>query len=261
MSGLLPLISVITVVYNGEKHIEQCINSVLAQTYPNIEYIVIDGGSSDSTRSIIEKYASEIDFFLSEKDQGIYDAMNKGIKNSNGDYIIFMNADDFFYNEEVIALIDFGNVKNNMIDIVYGRTNVIDDGHCWIVGKEVDFLGLSEYAICHQSVFVSKECYLNNGMFNLGYKIASDYEFFVKSFSKGAKSLFYPLIISSIREGGVSTSNLYKTVTEKLAIFRAYYSRSIYYSAYFKTYLQILPRHFIRMFLKKVGVLKYLRVN
>jgi len=94
-SQTYPLITIITVVYNGEKYLEETIKSVINQTYPNVEYIIIDGGSTDGTLDIIKKYEDYIDYWVSEKDKGIYDAMNKGILVSNGKYLLFLNADDF----------------------------------------------------------------------------------------------------------------------------------------------------------------------
>jgi len=91
-----PLISIVTVVYNGAKHLEQTILSVLKQSYPNVEYLIIDGGSTDGTLEIIRQYEEAIDYWISETDKGIYDAMNKGISLASGDYIVFLNADDWY---------------------------------------------------------------------------------------------------------------------------------------------------------------------
>ena len=98
-----PLVSIITVSFNSEKHINKTINSVLSQTYSNIEYLIIDGKSTDSTCEIISKYGSKIDFFLSESDESMYDAINKGIKKSSGDLIAILNSDDVYYDENVTS--------------------------------------------------------------------------------------------------------------------------------------------------------------
>src|SRR5690349_11081866 len=128
-----PLVSIITIVYNGEKHLEQTIQSVLSQTYSNIEYIIIDGGSVDNSISIIKKYNNRLAYWISEKDSGISDAFNKGIAKARGEIIGLINADDWYETdavEKVVALIGnhdvaYGNVmywKNGAKDmIVYGR--------------------------------------------------------------------------------------------------------------------------------------------
>ena len=106
-----PLITVVTVVFNGEATLEQTIQSVVNQTYDNVEYIIVDGGSKDRTLDIIKKYEDRIDYWQSEPDKGIYDAMNKGIELANGDWINFMNSGDSFYNECVIKNIYYGPYK------------------------------------------------------------------------------------------------------------------------------------------------------
>ena len=100
-----PLVSIVTVVFNGEKYLEQTIQSVINQTYDNVEYIIIDGGSTDGTVDIIKNYEDRIDYWISEKDKGIYDAMNKGINLASGEWINFMNAGDIFYDEKVLNTI------------------------------------------------------------------------------------------------------------------------------------------------------------
>ena len=112
------LVSIITVVYNGEKHIEQSIKSVLAQTYSNIEYIIIDGVSTDGTLDIVRKYEPKITQVISEKDTGIYNAMNKGLAMANGDVIAILNADDYYYPETIETVIN--QFKQSKADVVYG---------------------------------------------------------------------------------------------------------------------------------------------
>ena len=115
-----PLISIITVVYNGEKHLEETILSVINQTYDNVEFIIIDGSSTDGTIDIIKKYEDKIDYWISEKDSGIFDAMNKGILASKGDYINFMNAGDFFTRINLVS--DVVNILNSEeINLLYGK--------------------------------------------------------------------------------------------------------------------------------------------
>ena len=117
-----PLVSIITVVYNGEKHIEQTINSVLNQTYSNIEYIIIDGDSTDNTLNIIKKYEDKIAHFISEKDSGIYNAMNKGLALTKGEIISILNADDYYFENTLQQVVDIFSTSQS--DIVYGNMAV-----------------------------------------------------------------------------------------------------------------------------------------
>ncbi|RNL54271.1 glycosyltransferase [Pedobacter jejuensis] len=118
-------ISIITVVYNGTTYIKDCIESVISQTYKNIEYIVIDGNSTDGTQLIIEQYQKQIARYVSEKDSGLYDALNKGISLATGDIIGILNADDLFATENVVAQIATIFAKNPSIEAVYGNLNYI----------------------------------------------------------------------------------------------------------------------------------------
>jgi glycosyltransferase involved in cell wall biosynthesis len=123
-----PLISIITVVYNDIENIEETILSVLSQTYDNIELIVIDGASNDGTADVIKKYDKKIDYWISEKDGGIFDAMNKGIKVSKGDYINFMNSGDFFTSADLVNEV-VKNLDNQRIDLLYGNRNSNDGNY------------------------------------------------------------------------------------------------------------------------------------
>ena len=117
-----PLITVVTVVYNGVEFLEKTILNVLGQDYPNIDYIIIDGGSTDGTLDIIRKYEDKISKWISEPDQGIYDAMNKGIKLATGEWINFMNAGDYFYEKETLYKVFGGSERYDGVDILYGNT-------------------------------------------------------------------------------------------------------------------------------------------
>src|ERR1700722_6602734 len=123
MAKVRPLLSVITIVYNNVKGIERTMLSVLSQTYPNIEYIVVDGLSNDGTLGVIMKYENRIAKFSSEKDDGIYDAMNKGLDLATGDYVIFMNSGDEFFDADTVAAVF---ASGDDADIYYGETEMID---------------------------------------------------------------------------------------------------------------------------------------
>ncbi len=171
-----PLITVITVVYNGEKYIEQTILSVIEQKHNNIEYIIIDGQSTDSTCEIIKRYDEHIDYWISEKDNGIYDAMNKGIKKAKGSLISFLNADDWYESNALQNIIDI-YLKNSKVDFIFGDLNVVND-EGYVVAK---FHGdISKWKktmpFGHPTLFVRSEI-LKNYLFDTNHKVIADYDF------------------------------------------------------------------------------------
>lgn len=169
-----PLISIITVSYNAVESIEETILSVINQTYSNIEYIIIDGGSTDGTVDIIKKYSDKIAYWVSESDKGIYDAMNKGIKVASGEWINFMNSGDSFFDNNVVKnLINRLTVRKSKI--LYGDT-YFKKGTDLILNKAKSLSYFRKgMPFCHQSVFVSSDIIIP---FNLNFKIAADYNFF-----------------------------------------------------------------------------------
>jgi glycosyltransferase involved in cell wall biosynthesis len=207
-----PLISVITVVYNGAKTLEQTILSVINQTYQNIEYIIIDGGSTDGTLDIITNYELQIkngEFpnvsfrYVSEPDSGIYDAMNKGIDMATGGWINFMNAGDWFYDAHVIKNIYSLPVEG---DIIYGATELRFDWGNYIQ-KTLKKTHPWNKRIGHQSVFC-KSSLLKKMKFNTNYTICADYEFMLKCFLNNCYFKCYDMIVSSYDTHGVSNGVL-----------------------------------------------------
>lgn len=168
-------VSIVTVCYNSAKTIERTIKSVAGQDYTNIEYIIIDGGSTDGTLDIIDRYKDKISVLVSEPDKGIYDAMNKGIARATGDIIGFMNSDDWYADGAIAAIVD--SFSKTDADIVYGKTIVSKNGICQerINGSLNDIcFGM---VFCHQAVFVKSDL-LRYHPFDISYKIVADYEFF-----------------------------------------------------------------------------------
>lgn len=214
-------ISVVTVVYNGEKYIEDTIKSVINQTYKNIEYIIIDGNSTDNTVNIIKKYEKSIDCWTSEKDDGIYDAMNKGIDIATGDVISFLNADDW-YEKEALEKVANEFINNSDVDFVYGQVRKVDiDGNdAGLVRMEI-----SEYKrlmpLAHPGFFI-KTKYHKNRKFDLTYKIAADYDFVLEMIKNGLKYKKIDYILNNFRLVGVSSIN--NTNDENFKIHIKHYS-------------------------------------
>lgn len=197
------LVSVITIVYNGKKYLEQTIQSVLSQSYKNIEYIIVDGGSTDGTLDIIRKYDSQLAYWKSEPDKGISDAFNKGISLATGELIGILNADDW-YEPEAIANIIRQYEPNS---VLHGNKQYWNqDGSK--AHQAIPNLGILplEMSLNHPTVFVSKCLYDVYGVFDLNYKLAMDYHLLLRLYSAGAKFIHIDHIITNMRLGGVSAN-------------------------------------------------------
>jgi glycosyltransferase involved in cell wall biosynthesis len=204
-------ISLITVTHNAEKTISRCINSVIAQTYPNIEYIVIDGASTDGTIQIIDSYKPHINFFLSEPDQGIYDAMNKGINAATGDIIGILNADDFFIYNDVLSNIAEA-FKQQDIDAVYANLNYINlNGSIirkWKAGKYKEGLFNWGWMPPHPTFYAKKILFEDLGLYDLKYGSAADYELMLRFIHlKGVNVYYLNKVIVNMEIGGISNRN------------------------------------------------------
>ena len=195
-------ITVVTVTYNAADTLENTILSVTNQSYHNLEFIIIDGESTDGTVEIIRKYQHRIAYWTSEKDNGIYDAMNKGIKAGTGDWIIFLGADDVFYNDEVLSKI-FINNNGDGIDFIYGDVILKSKGK--VYGGNRNYDQLIESNINHQSVFYNKTIFDKMGLFNLKYPILADFELNLHIFREPSLIKKYiPQVITIYNDKGLS---------------------------------------------------------
>jgi glycosyltransferase involved in cell wall biosynthesis len=201
-----PLVSVITVVLNCREYLERCILSVLNQSYANIEYIVIDGGSTDGSLDIIRKYAESIDSWTSGPDRGVYDAMNKGLALAHGEYIALLNADDMFYPDAAETSIEV--IRKSGADYSIGGCSYIDEQEKYLWTRhpiEPDTLGLFNFSIAsHQTYFVHKACYEKVGEYDTEYRIAADYKFRNLLIQNGFKPVVVPGVIVYSSVGGLS---------------------------------------------------------
>lgn len=205
-------VSVITVCKNSENHIEKAIQSLMAQTYTNIEYIVIDGESTDNTKEIIMRYCDCITHFISEPDNGIYQAMNKGIQIATGDLLYFLNSDDYLYDSSVIQDVVRFLLENPQYDFVYGdHESRFDFGKSFLCKPApperilVELICLGECFIQPASFFKAN-LFQKLGVFSEAYTIASDYEWFTRLLQDDSLTLgYYPRVIASYSHGGASS--------------------------------------------------------
>ncbi len=204
----LPLISIVTVVYNGKNSLEKTIKSVLNQSYKNIEYIIIDGGSTDNTQNIINKYAGEIDYWISEPDNGIYDAMNKGIAAAKGDWIYFLGSDDMLYDNRTIS--DILAYLDSDESVVFGNimyTNGKD------VKSRFNILTLLHNTVHHQSAFYNANLF-RNWSYDAGLRLIADYELNLRIYLNKMKYRHIDRLIAICNQHGLSRSNLKQAFIE-----------------------------------------------
>jgi glycosyltransferase involved in cell wall biosynthesis len=205
-----PKITVVTVCYNTVHSIEKTILSVINQTYPNIEYIIIDGGSTDGTVEIIKKYSDKIAYWVSELDGGIYDAMNKGIKAATGEWINFMNAGDWFLSENVLSDLrknlsdDIKILRGNIIRI-YDNFKVKSEG---ITSQEPSFMDMISVPFHHQACLINLELFHKFGLYSTHYKLCSDWKFFFDCIIlHHIKTKYIDYSVAAFRMDGISSKH------------------------------------------------------
>jgi glycosyltransferase involved in cell wall biosynthesis len=198
-----PLISIVTIVYNGEKYLEKTIQSVINQNYDNIEYIVIDGDSTDGTVDIIKKYEDKIDYWISEKDKGISAAFNKGVTCSTGERLLMLNTGDFFIDNSFLK----SNISQLLTveDVVFFSVRVDNNRNL----PSEDVLSslekiLDKVQVPHQSAFVKLSSYKRCGLYNTNFKIRMDYEFFLRLISCNSKFKYLNVVAVQYLVGGIS---------------------------------------------------------
>lgn len=215
-----PKVSIITVCYNAEKLIERTIKSVIVQTYPNVEYLVIDGKSKDGTIEIIKKYQDKISYWLSEPDESLYDAMNKGLKSATGDYVWYVNAGDKIYDEHTLEKI---MQEAEGTDFIYGDVVRMDDSgnqSGWhkkipLPEKLTPKSFLNGMVICHQSMIIKREIAPE---FSLSWRLANDIDWTIRVLKKAKSRQYVRIPFCYFLEGGLSANNRWRAVKERFII-------------------------------------------
>ncbi len=217
----MPLVTVITVVLNGAQHLEQTIKSVLGQTYRNIEYIIIDGGSTDGTLDIIKKYGDSIDYWVSEPDKGIYDAMNKGIRLATGEIIGIINSDDY-YLDGAIEIIVAAATREPATGIFHADLRFEKNNGMSEIWRSKENLRRSDFyhmPVNHPTVFVRSGCYKNYGLFDTKYRVAADYELIIRYlFDSRIKFRYIKETLVCMRGGGESGLYTWDTQNDVIEI-------------------------------------------
>jgi len=221
-------VSIITVCYNAKSTIEFALQSVLNQDYKDIEYIVIDGASSDMTLSIIKKYEGKIAKIVSEKDNGMYYALNKGIELATGDVVGLLHADDFYASNKIISRI-VTEFQSKNIDAVYGdlqyvfKEDINKVFRNWNSNPYNPSLFLKGWMPPHPTFFVKRECYKDFGKFNTTFSISADYELMLRFLYKhNIKATYIPEVIVKMRVGGVSNISIQNRIKANMEDRRAW---------------------------------------
>jgi len=241
------VVSIITATYNSVESLEDCIKSVVTQTHENIEYIIIDNCSTDSTLDIAKSYSENINRIISEPDKGIFDALNKGIQIASGEIIGFLHADDFYADNTIIEKV-VQKISQNDSDSLYGDLQYVAKRNTqkvirnWVAGDYKPKKLLNGWMPPHPTFFVRRNCYQKYGLFNLDYKIAADYELMLRFLGKHQISTCYiNAVMVKMRTGGTSNKSLTNIIQKSKEDLKALKENNIgsYYSLFLKNFRKI----------------------
>lgn len=242
-------ISLITVSYNSAKTIETTFKSVLQQTYSNIEYILVDGGSTDNTLKIAKKYNEIITLLVSEQDNGLYDAMNKGINLATGDIIGLINSDDLFCDPNALTKVAKKFKKDNNLDSIYADLYYVNQkdinkiSRGWITGKQKPFK--YGWHPAHPTFYVKKSVYDKYGLFDLNFKLAADFEIMLRFLEKYKITTTYldePLV--KMRLGGQTNKSFKNIYNQNLECLRAFKKNDVKVVKLLYPFFRIVPKFF-----------------
>jgi len=240
------LVSVVTVTLNAEKVIEDTIKSVIRQTYPNIEYVVVDGCSGDGTIKIVDLYSSKIHKIVEERDAGIYDAMNKSLSLISGDFVIFMNAGDRFLVDDAIE--SFVTHVCDSEAVYYCDSLFVDPIHnrSFVYGGIFNIYRLCFENICHQAIFYPRNLYTKYS-YNLRYRVFADYDYNLNLYSLHYKFIYFPFVLSYYDLDGISTRMKDDFFQDKAKLILHRFG--FYYYIYYILKKHIRIRRFLKLFL------------
>lgn len=259
MIAITPLISIITIVRNADRELENTIQSVLSLNYPNIEFIIIDGGSEDGTVNVIKAHTEQIAYWISEPDKGIYDAMNKGLAKATGEWVSFMNAGDVFNSPQILSQVFSGDYPD--ADVIYGD-GIADYKTFKLLQKAITLDDLWKgMPFCHQAMF-TRTAVLKTQGFSTEYAIASDFELVYRLYDQKRNFHYVPHPICIFEVQGVSNHRYLKSWKERHNIFKKYgkasLQKQLFYASLFIVFLltflgyAILPRKLMYSIVKSV---------
>ena len=256
-TGYRPLVSLITATYCSERTVVDTLRSVNGQTYERIEHLVIDGGSEDNTVQIVRQYGDRVSQIISEPDEGIYDAYNKGLRVTNGEIIGFINSDDYYANDKVIenvvkCFLEY-DVDAIYADLVYVESNDSKSPkRYWKTGRVERSHFSKGCPPPHPTLFLRKSVYDSIGHFNTSYRYSGDFEFMLRLFKEEAISKHYlPQVLVHMREGGQTGGNLRSIFRQNQEIFRAMFELEVPFSKFYFVANKMINRFFQRIRAKR----------
>lgn len=222
-----PKFSVITVTYNAEKTVEDTIQSVISQTYHHVEYIIVDGASTDGTMAIVDRYRDRISRVVSEPDKGLYDAMNKGISLATGDYLCFLNAGDSFHEDDTLQAMVHSLPGNELPDVLYGETALVDSQRHFLRMRHLsapDTLTWKSFRhgmlVCHQAFFARHTLV---EPYDLRYRFSADFDWCIRVMKKARTLHNTRLTLIDYLEEGMTTQNHKASLKERFHIMARHY--------------------------------------
>ena len=229
MNGTNPTFSIITVTYNAGKVLEDTIQSVISQTYRNVEYIIVDGSSKDNTLEIIGKYSKHISKMVSEPDKGLYDAMNKGIRMATGDYLCFLNAGDKFHAKETLQQITETLKDKDLPDVIYGETAIVDEGGNFLHMRRLstpERLNWKSFKqgmlVCHQA-FLAKRALALKYPYDMQYRFSADFDWCIRIMKEANCLHNTRLTLIDYLNEGMTTRNHKASLKERFRIMAKHY--------------------------------------
>ena len=219
MAGSQPRVSIVTVALNSRAHVGDTIRSVLAQNYPSVEYVIVDGGSTDGTVDVIRSHEGRLASWISEPDHGIADAFNKGLARTSGDYILFLNSDDWLSDPDAVSRAMEAAVQSGRPEVIFGDCEIVDRD----TGRPLRRLSMewSPFAfrlgrmINHPALFTHRSYFEKYGTFDPSYRIAMDFELFLRGVFR-CRVVHVPVVITNMRSGGLSMSHRSAVVEETI---------------------------------------------
>ena len=241
-------ISIITVVHNNVENIKDAIDSVHGQTYKNIEHIIIDGLSTDGTVEIVKSYGKKINKFITEKDKGIYDAMNKGIALASGDIIGILNSDDIYFDDNVLE--DVVNVfKEKQSDSIYGDLIYVEKNN---INEVVRYWKSSAFKLGsfakgwhppHPTFFAKRSLYHNHGSFDLNMRVSADFDLMLRFLEKNKITTSYiPRVLVKMRTGGESNKSFRNIIVSNISILKSFKKNKIQVNKFMYLFYRLMPK-------------------
>ncbi len=242
-----PLVSVITVTYNAAENLAVTLQSVASQTFPHYEHLVIDGASTDDTPKVVESCRNPNLRFLSAPDKGIYDAMNKGLAEAEGDYVVFLNAGDTFHAPDTLAAVADLILENDFPGVVYGQTDLVDKERRRVGSRHLtapETLTYESFAdgmlVCHQAFVALRRL---TDQYDLRYRFSADYDWCIRVLQHSRNNVLFPDVMVDYLNEGATTSNHRKSLMERFRIMCYYYGTVPTVLRHFKFMWRALRRH------------------